>query len=97
MYRASQVIRKIFTSAGKEISVEFVTSTDAWTRTYLAPSRQTEFAAVVEKYKDTLRSDTERVAVKEAEHPSTNDPTPHYSVFELDKSGNVLASKHYYK
>lgn len=33
----------------------------------------------------------------EAEHPSTNHPTQHYSVFELDKNNKVVASKHYYK
>jgi hypothetical protein len=34
---------------------------------------------------------------REAEHLSTNNPTQHYSVFELDKNNNVIASKHYYK
>lgn len=37
------------------------------------------------------------ILFREAEHPSTNDPTTHYSAFELDKAGNVVASKHYYK
>ena len=37
------------------------------------------------------------ILFREAEHPSTNDPTQHYSALELDKDDNVIASKHYYK
>ncbi|KAF2870901.1 hypothetical protein BDV95DRAFT_608017 [Massariosphaeria phaeospora] len=92
MYRASQAIKRILTSSGKEISVEYVTKTDAWERTYIAPERMAEFASIVEKYKDNLQPTTEKVAIKEAEHPSTNDPTPHFSAFELDKADKVVAS-----
>ncbi|KAH0365830.1 hypothetical protein KCU65_g5803, partial [Aureobasidium melanogenum] len=84
------------TSQGKSIAVEFVTKTDVWERTFLAEHQKKEFASVAEKYKDTLKPDTTKVAMKEAEHPSRNDPTQHYSVFELDKTGKVVASKHYY-
>lgn len=64
MYRASQAIKRIVTSAGKEISIEYVTKTDAWERTYIAPEKIAEFAAIAEKYKDTLKATTEKVAIK---------------------------------
>ncbi|KAK2797623.1 hypothetical protein FQN50_009136 [Emmonsiellopsis sp. PD_5] len=41
--------------------------------------------------------ETVKVALKEAEHPSQNDPARHFTVFELDKDEKVVASKHYYK
>ncbi|XPS76695.1 hypothetical protein M3J09_008742 [Ascochyta lentis] len=97
MYRASQAIKTMATSQGKTVTVAYVTKTDVWERPYLPQSTQTEFAAAAEKYKDNLKPETVQVAMKQAEHPSTNDPTQHYSVFELDKNNNVIASKHYYK
>jgi hypothetical protein len=33
---------------------------------------------------------------REAEHPSKSDAARHFSAFELDTNGNVLAAKHYY-
>ncbi|KAF1808532.1 hypothetical protein P152DRAFT_509776 [Eremomyces bilateralis CBS 781.70] len=97
MYRASQLINTMTTVTGKAIAVAYVTKTDVWERPFLHQSTQDEFVEVAEKYKDDLKPETAKVAMKEAEHPSTNDPTQHYSAFELDKDGNVIASKHYYK
>jgi len=82
---------------GQNIAVAYVTKTDVWERPFLAQNTQNEFVAVAEKYKDNLKPETVKIAMKEAEHPSTNDPTQHYSTFELDKDDNVIASKHYYK
>ncbi|PPJ57954.1 hypothetical protein CBER1_11086 [Cercospora berteroae] len=97
MYKASQLIKTMTTSKGKQIAVEYVTKTDSWERKMLASSVQTEFVAVAEKYKDNLKPETVKVAMKEAEHPSRADATQHYSAFELDKNNNVIASQHYYK
>ncbi|EED15819.1 conserved hypothetical protein [Talaromyces stipitatus ATCC 10500] len=96
MYRACQVIRNVTTSAGKQVAVAYVTKTDAWERMILSQDVQTEFVTVAEKYKDTLKPETVKVAMKEAEHPSQADPARHFTVFELDKDENVIASKHYY-
>lgn len=52
------------TSKGKKIAVDYVTKTDAWERTHLDQSLQTEYQKVAEKYKDTLKSDTEKLAMK---------------------------------
>ncbi|CAK4033848.1 Hypothetical predicted protein [Lecanosticta acicola] len=92
MYKSSQLIKNITTSKGKLIAIEYVTKTDTWERRIIAQSRKND-----EKYKETLKPDTVTVDVKEAEHPSSNDPAEHFSAFELDKDNNVIASKHYYK
>ncbi|EDN08849.1 hypothetical protein I7I51_00506 [Histoplasma capsulatum] len=97
MYRACQAIKNITTSAGKQIAVAYVTKTDTWERTFLSQTIQNEFTTVAEKYKDTLKPETVKVAMKEAEHPSQSDPARHFTVFELDKDEKVVASKHYYK
>ncbi|EGE86653.1 hypothetical protein BDBG_07309 [Blastomyces gilchristii SLH14081] len=97
MYRACQAIKNITTSTGKQIAVAYVTKTDTWERAFLSQSIQNEFATVAEKYKDTLKPETIKVAMKEAEHPSQNDPVRHFTAFELDEDENVVASKHYYK
>lgn len=44
--------------------VAYVTKTDVWDRPYLAPSAQDGFAAVAEKYKETFKPDTVKVATK---------------------------------
>jgi hypothetical protein len=64
MYRSSQLIKSITTSKGKKIAVAYVTKTDAWERPILAQSTQNEFAAVAEKYKDNLKPETVKVAMK---------------------------------
>ncbi|DAA79011.1 TPA_exp: Uncharacterized protein A8136_2796 [Trichophyton benhamiae CBS 112371] len=97
MFRACQFIKYITTSAGRQIRVAFVTKTDVWERAFLSKEVQNEFAAVAEKYKDTIKPETVTLAMKEAEHPSQNDPAKHFTVFELDKDEKVVASKHYYK
>lgn len=64
MYKASQLIKTMTTSKGKQIAIEYVTKTDKWERTMLADSTKNEFAAVAEKYKDGLKPDTVKVAMK---------------------------------
>lgn len=64
MYRASQLIKTMTTSKGKQISIDYVTKTDVWERKMLAESTKDEFATVAEKYKDDLKSDTVKVAMK---------------------------------
>jgi len=64
MYRASQLIKSMTTSKGKTVAVAYVTKTDAWERPFLPQSTQDEFAAVAEKYKDDLKPETVKVAVK---------------------------------
>ncbi|KGQ00710.1 hypothetical protein PAAG_12625 [Paracoccidioides lutzii Pb01] len=56
-----------------------------------------EFTTVAEQYKDTLKLETVRVAMKEAEHPSQSDAARYFTAFELDKDEKIVASKHYYK
>ncbi|KAK2801614.1 hypothetical protein FQN50_007675 [Emmonsiellopsis sp. PD_5] len=97
MYRACQAIKNINTSAGKQIAVAYVTKTDTWERLNLSQTIQDEFATVAEKYKDTLKPETVKVAMKEAEHPSQSDSARHFTAFELDKDEKVISSKHYYK
>jgi hypothetical protein len=64
MYKASQLIKTMTTSKGKQISIDYVTKTDVWERTMLADSTKSEFATVAEKYKDDLKPDTVKVAMK---------------------------------
>lgn len=64
MYKSSQIIRSMTTSKGKRIAIEYVTKTDAWERMMLSPNTQNEFAVVAEKYKDKLKPDTVKVAMK---------------------------------
>ena len=64
MYRSSQLIKTITTSNGKKVAIDYVTKTDAWERSFLAQNTQNEFAAVAEKYKDSLKPDTVKVAMK---------------------------------
>lgn len=64
MYRASQFIKTMTTSKGKDIVVAYVSKTDDWERTYLSQSVQQEFTEVAEKYKDTLKPNTATVAMK---------------------------------
>ncbi|KAF4628093.1 hypothetical protein G7Y89_g10059 [Cudoniella acicularis] len=97
MFRTSKFIQSMTTSKGKQIAIDFVSKTDTWERHILAQSIKEEFVQVAEKYKETLKPDTVKIAMKEAEHPSTNDPIEHFSAFELDKDDNVIESKHYYK
>jgi hypothetical protein len=52
------------TSKGKQISIEYVAKTDLWERTMFAESTKSEFATVPEKYKDDLKPDTVKVAMK---------------------------------
>lgn len=52
------------TSQGKTVTVAYVTKTDTWERPYLSQSTQSEFAAVAEKYKDSLKPETVQVAMK---------------------------------
>ena len=52
------------TSKGKQISIDYVTKTDVWERKMLADSTKDEFATVAEKYKDDLKPDTVKVAMK---------------------------------
>lgn len=51
-------------SRGKSISVAYVTKTDAWERLAPAQSVQNQFVAVAEKYKDAVKDDTVKVAMK---------------------------------
>ncbi|KAL3469052.1 hypothetical protein BJX99DRAFT_265566 [Aspergillus californicus] len=97
MYRASQFIKNATNSKGKEIAIAYVSKTDTWERPFLPQNTKDAFVEVAEKYIDTLKPDTAKVAMKEPEHASENDLANHYSVFELDKNENVIASKHYYK
>jgi hypothetical protein len=64
MYRACQVIKNITTEAGKQVAVAYVTKTDTWERTFLSENIQAEFSTVAEKYKDTLKPETVKVAMK---------------------------------
>lgn len=64
MFRSSKTFTSLMTSKGKKIAVDYVTKTDAWERTHLDQSLQTEYQKVAEKYKDTLKSDTEKLAMK---------------------------------
>ncbi|KAK2809483.1 hypothetical protein FQN50_003751 [Emmonsiellopsis sp. PD_5] len=95
MLKACNTIKTITTSAGKEVVVAYVTKTDVWERTFLSPDVQNEFAAVAEKYKDTLKPETVKVAMKETEHPDKKGHRTHYSAIEIDENEEVVASKHY--
>jgi hypothetical protein len=64
MYRACQAIKNITTSAGKQIAIAYVTKTDTWERMFLSQTIRDEFTAVAEKYKDTLKPETVKVAMK---------------------------------
>ncbi|KAL5365868.1 hypothetical protein BJX96DRAFT_159898, partial [Aspergillus floccosus] len=63
MYRASQFIKNMTTSNGKQIAIAYVKETDAWTRPFLPQATKDEFVQVAEKYKDTLKPDTVKVAM----------------------------------
>jgi Mn-dependent DtxR family transcriptional regulator len=52
------------TTAGKEVAIAYVTKTDTWERLYLSQDTKDEFAEVAQKYKDTLKPDTVKVAMK---------------------------------
>lgn len=64
MYRSSQLIRSITNSKGKSIAVAYVTQTDLWERKQLSPTTQDAFVSVAEKYKDTLKEETVKIAMK---------------------------------
>lgn len=64
MYRASQLIKNMTTLKGKEIAIAYVSKTDTWERPFLPQTTKDEFAEVAEKYKDTLKPDTVKVAMK---------------------------------
>jgi hypothetical protein len=64
MYKASQFIKSMTTSKGKEVAIAYVTKTDVWESPVLSGSVQNEFAAVAEKYKETLKPATVKVAMK---------------------------------
>jgi hypothetical protein len=64
MYRASKFIKNMTTSKGKEIAIAYVNKTDTWERPFLPESSQNEFAEVAEKYKETLKPETVKVAMK---------------------------------
>lgn len=64
MYRASQLIKTMTTSTGKQVAVAYVSKTDAWERPFLPDTTKDEFVAVAEKYKDTLKPETVQVAMK---------------------------------
>lgn len=57
-------MKKMMTTAGKEINVSYVNKTDTWERTVVAQQLKNEFIAVAEKYKDTLKPATVEIAVK---------------------------------
>jgi hypothetical protein len=57
-------MKKMMTTAGKEINVSYVNKTDTWERTVVAQQMKNEFIAVAEKYKDTLKPATVEIAVK---------------------------------
>lgn len=63
-FKACQIIKSVTTSKGKEIAIAYVTKTDAWERLSLSTNVPNEFAAVAEKYKDTLKPATVKVALK---------------------------------
>ncbi|EQL36327.1 hypothetical protein BDFG_02067 [Blastomyces dermatitidis ATCC 26199] len=95
-YVAGTTIKTI-QHAGREIVLEFVSETTEWKRTFIDKSVLDDFAATAEKSLDTLRADTAYVAMKEKEHDSKSDRRSHFSVLELDKSKNVMASRHLVK
>ena len=64
MYRSCKLIRSMTASNGKSIAVAYVDKTDAWQRTFLTQDTQSQFAAVAEKYKNTLKPETVKVAIK---------------------------------
>jgi hypothetical protein len=64
MYKASQFIKNITNSKGKEIAVAYVSKTDAWERPFLPQITKDGFLEVAEKYKDTVKPDTVKVAMK---------------------------------
>jgi hypothetical protein len=64
MYRASQFIKNVTTSTGKEIAIAYVSKTDTWDRPFVPQNTKSEFAEVAEKYKDTLNPKTVKVAMR---------------------------------
>lgn len=64
MYRASQFIKSMTTSKGKEVAIAYVSKTDTWERPFLPEATKNEFAEVAENYKDTLKPETVKVAMK---------------------------------
>jgi len=64
MYKAGNFIKSMTTSSDKKIAVGHVSKTDGFERTILARSVQDKFAEVAEKYKDTLKPETTKVAMK---------------------------------
>ena len=60
---SSQIIRSIM-NGGTTVSIEWAKQTTAWSRTYCAPTLQTEFATIVEANKSQLPAGTTKVAMK---------------------------------
>lgn len=52
------------TSKGKEVAIAYVSKTDTWERPFLPEATKNEFAEVAENYKDTLKPETVKVAMK---------------------------------
>ncbi|KAF2486784.1 hypothetical protein BDY17DRAFT_321550 [Neohortaea acidophila] len=93
---ATELICKIVTTRGKEIRVAYVSKTTDWRRVLLAESVQQDFAGMMEKKKDTFRPGTVEVAMKEPKHANAADPRQHFTVYGLNKYGEVFWVRHFY-
>lgn len=51
-------------SNGRQVAIAYVVKTDTWERILLSQDTQNEFAEAAQKYKDTLKPGTVKVAMK---------------------------------
>ncbi|ELR07359.1 hypothetical protein VC83_04109 [Pseudogymnoascus destructans] len=80
---------KTLQHGSRTIVLEYVSETTEWKRSYINQDTLDKFVSVAEKSLETLRPDT-----AEKEHESDSDKRSHFSVLELDKAKNVMASRH---
>ncbi|KAE9970055.1 hypothetical protein BLS_005101 [Venturia inaequalis] len=94
-YVSSQFIKTI-TAGAKTVTVEYVDRTTSWTRPSGFPtsSVKEEFAKVAVENAASLKPETVKVAMKESEHQSDKDRRMHYTVFEINKDHEVVATTH---
>ncbi|KKZ60156.1 hypothetical protein EMCG_05078 [[Emmonsia] crescens] len=95
----SSTLIKMVTQGTKTLAVEYVDRTTTWYRTDFGISEacKTEFTAVVQENMDKFKPETAKVAMKESEHQSEADMRKHFTAYELDKEGTVIAVKHLVK
>ncbi|KAI1865298.1 uncharacterized protein JN550_008346 [Neoarthrinium moseri] len=98
MSNAKVLSTKLVTTITKDsrvVQIGFVDKTDIWNRTVLSAEVQQKFTKVAEGYIDTLRPDTNTVALQETPHKSESDNRTHFTAVELDGSGKVTAKRHF--